>query len=164
MVSSAPLGADPSIAPAPPLPTPLDRRVLARRLSYIVLVRVILFTLIIGGTVVVNIAWGTPEALGGPYVTFLFVFIAGLYVINIAYALLQRVLAQLARLAMLQVGADLIVSAILVHFTGGGDSAFVLFFLLSPIAAAVTLHRRAAVLTATAGTALLALVLAQWGW
>jgi len=124
-----------------------------------VLVRVILFTLIIGGTVVVNLAWGTPEALGGPYVTFLFVFIASLYLLNIGYALLQRFLVQLARLAMLQVGADLLVSAVLVHFTGGGDSAFVLFFLLSPIAAAVTLHRRAAVLTAAAGTVVLALVL-----
>ena len=61
MVSNAPLGANPSISPTPPFPTPLDRRILARRLSYIVLVRVILFTLIIGGTVgVIMIAMYQP--------------------------------------------------------------------------------------------------------
>jgi two-component system, NtrC family, sensor histidine kinase PilS len=145
----------------PPVPAvPLDRQVLSRRLGTIMLVRVILFTLILGGTVAVNLAWGTPEELGGPYVSFLFVFIACLYVLNIAYALLQRYLrTDLSYLAMFQIGVDLAVSAILVHFTGGADSAFVIFFILSPIAAAVTLGRRAAVVTALAGTAVLALFL-----
>jgi two-component system, NtrC family, sensor histidine kinase PilS len=152
----------PAHPPTPPLDrtSPLDRQILSRRLGTIMLVRVILFTLILGGTVAVNLAWGRPEELGGPYVTFLFVFIACVYVMNIAYALLQRTLrTDLSILAMIQIGVDLAVSAILVHFTGGADSAFVLFFLLSPITAAVTLGRRAAVITAIAGTAVLALFL-----
>lgn len=129
------------------------------------LVRVILFTLILGGTVAVHFAWGTPEELGGPYVTFLFVFIAGLYVLNILYALLLRI-SDLSLLAMIQVGVDLIISAILVHFTGGADSAYTLLFLLSPVASAVTLDRRSAMLTAVIGTMVFALVIflgyARW--
>lgn len=123
------------------------------------LVRVILYTLILGGTVVVNLAWGTPEELGGPYVTLFFVFIAGMFVLNIGYAILLRHFpARLRAQAVLQIVVDLLVSAVLVHFTGGADSAFVLFFLLSPITAAVTLDRRAALAAALAGTVVLALI------
>ncbi len=133
--------------------------ILSRRLSLIMLVRVILYTLILGGTVVVNLAWGTPEELGGPYVTLFFVFIAGMFVLNIGYAILLRHLPRrLREQAVVQIVVDLAVSAVLVHFTGGADSAFVLFFLLSPIAAAVTLDRRAALVAALAGTVVLAAI------
>ncbi len=138
--------------------SPLSTPVLSRRLAYIMFVRVILFTLILGGTVALNVAWGTPEELGSTYVTFLFVFIASIYVLNIFYAILQRFIRNLPVLAMFQVGGDLLISAVLIHFTGGLDSAFILFFLLSPIAAAVTLHRRAALFTALAGSLVLALL------
>ena len=56
----------------------------------------------------VNLAWGTPEDLGGPYVTFLFVFIAVVYVVNILYVLLFKLLPNLALLAKAQLGVDLI--------------------------------------------------------
>jgi len=115
------------------------------------LVRVILFTLVLGGVVAVNLAWGTPDELGGPYVTVLFVFIAAVYVLNIGYALLLRLSKRLTALAVVQIFVDLGTSATLVHFTGGADSAFVIFFLLSPITAAVTLSRRAALVTAMLG-------------
>jgi two-component system sensor histidine kinase PilS (NtrC family) len=136
-----------------------DRQeVLHRRLLYIMLVRVLVFTVLLGGTVVVNMAWGTPEALGTPYNTTLFVFIATIYVINIAYGLLFRLIKHLERMAIFQLAVDLLTSATMVHFTGGGDSPFVLFFLLATIGAAVTLSRRAAIFLALAGTSLLALV------
>ena len=137
----------------------LDRKTQARRLAFIMLVRVILFTLILGGTVVVSLFWGNPEELGEPYVTFLFIFIAGMYVLNIAYGILLRVMRNLNLLAIAQLGCDLLVAATLVNFSGGSDSVFVLLFMFSPIAAAVTLSRRAAVLTAAVGTAVLAAVI-----
>jgi two-component system sensor histidine kinase PilS (NtrC family) len=133
--------------------------VLSRRLTTIMLVRVILFTLILGGTIAVNLAWGTPEELGGPYMTLFFVFIAAIYLVNIVYAVLLRLIRDLAWLAVIQIAVDMISSAVLVHATGGADSAFVLFFLLSPIAAAVTLGRRSAVLTALAGALMLGALL-----
>lgn len=136
------------------LPSPvraLTQQILARRLAYIMLVRVILFTLVLGGVVAVNLAWGTPEELGGPYVTVLFVFIAAIYVLNICYAMMLRMSKRLVSLAVVQIAVDLITSASLVHFTGGADSAYVIFFLLSPITAAVTLSRRAALVSAALG-------------
>lgn len=70
----SPLARVPSITvTGEPPPHELSRTVLRRRLAYIMLVRVILFTLVLGGTVAVNIVWRTPEELGGPYVSFLFV-------------------------------------------------------------------------------------------
>jgi two-component system sensor histidine kinase PilS (NtrC family) len=141
-----------------PVSITVDPKLLGRRLTYVMLVRVILFTLILGGTVAVNLAWGTPEELGGPYVTFLFVFIAVIYVLNIGYAVVLRLWPRPVTLAAVQLFGDLISSAILVHGTGGADSAFVLFFLLTPIAAAVLMDRRAAMLIAGAAVVVFGVV------
>jgi two-component system sensor histidine kinase PilS (NtrC family) len=141
-----------------PVSIAVDPRLLGRRLTYVMLVRVILFTLILGGTVAVNLAWGTPEELGGPYVTFLFVFIAVIYVLNIGYAVVLRLWARPLALAVIQLLGDLVTSAILVHGTGGAESAFVLFFMLTPIAAAVLLDRKAAMLTAAVSVVIFVLV------
>jgi len=124
------------------------------------LVRVLVFTLILGSTVAVNLAWRTPERLGGPFITFLFIFIAGLYTLNIVYALLLRLMKRLDLLTYVQIACDLMVAAVLMNFTGGADSAYVLLFILSPIGAAITLGRRAALLTGLLGTAVLSITLA----
>ena len=136
----------------------IARPVLSRRLGYIMLVRVLLYTILLGGTVILNLAWGTPEQLGTPYVTVLFVFIAAVYVLNIIYGAAFRLFRRLDRFAALQIGVDLVTSAVLVHLTGGAESAFILFFLLSPIAAAITVNPRAALAAAGVGTLILALV------
>ncbi|MFH1131067.1 MAG: ATP-binding protein [Pseudomonadota bacterium] len=138
-----------------PSSKPLARHILSRRLAYIMLVRVILFTLLLGGVVAVYFAWGTPEELGSPYIRVLFVFIATIYGLNILFAITLRFFSDLSKMAFVQIGIDLLTSAALVHFTGGVNSAFVLFFLLGPIAAAVTLSRRAALATAIVGTIIL---------
>lgn len=145
-------------APAAVVAGSLERDILVRRLGFLMLVRVLVFTLILGGTVVLNLTWGTPEMLGGDYVTFLFIFIAGLYLLNIFYAVLLRIMKNPGELAAIQLGCDLALAGILVNFTGGADSAFVLVFMLSPIGAALTLNRRAAVIAAILGIAALALV------
>lgn len=141
---------------------PADR--LLKRLSYIMLVRVILFTLLLGGTVAVHFAWRRPEELGGPYVSVLFVFIAAIYLLNILYAALIHFGVDLRRMAVAQIGVDLLSSAVLVHFTGSAESAFVLFFLLTPIAAAVTLSRGAAFATVAAGLLLMAATILLGHW
>jgi two-component system, NtrC family, sensor histidine kinase PilS len=134
------------------------RRLLTRRLGSIMLVRVLLYTLILGGTVAVNLAWGTPEELDSPHVSFLFIYIAGLYALSLVHAALLRFIANLTLLSILQIATDLATSALLVHYTGGTESAFVLLYVLSPIGAAVMLGRRAAVVTAVAAVALFAAV------
>src|SRR3989339_1285813 len=86
----------------------LKQQVLKRRLIYIMLVRVILFTLIIGGIITANIAWGTPERLGTPQTSFLFIFIAGLYLLNILYAVFLRATKHIKLLALVQMVLDLL--------------------------------------------------------
>jgi two-component system sensor histidine kinase PilS (NtrC family) len=157
-IVSAPLGESVRIVPNKQTHPNQYREVLLRRLSHIMLVRVILFTLVLGGTVLVHFAWRRPEDLGGPFVSVLFVFIATIYVINILYAAMLRLTRRLEHMAVAQIVVDLLTSAILVHFTGSAESGFVLFLLLSPVAAAVTLSRSAALWTAAAGSLLLALV------
>lgn len=122
------------------------------------LVRVILLTLILGGTMGVNLAWGSPEDLTKPYLQFIFTFIAALYSLNIIYAALLRYAFWPKPLFTLQASLDLIGSAVLVHFTGGADSAFVLLFLFAPISSAVVFGRRASLLTALFGNAVIILV------
>ena len=122
-----------------------------RRLAYIMLLRVGLFTLLLGGTVIAHFAWGRPEELAGPYVSILFVFISAVYVLNILYGTLMRLVTRLERMAVAQIVLDLFTAAVLVHFTGSAESAFIFFFILSPIEAAVTISRRAAIATAAAG-------------
>ncbi len=152
----------------PSLPVELDSKtqLLLRRLTHLMLLRVILFTLLLGGTVVLHFVWRRPEQLGGPYVSVLFVFIATVYLLNILYAVLLRLKGRLVQLAIGQIAIDLLTSAVLVHFTGSAESAFVFFFLLSPIAAAVLLSKRASLITATAGAALFAstVLLGYNGW
>ncbi|MBW2731140.1 MAG: ATP-binding protein [Deltaproteobacteria bacterium] len=153
-----------SLATHPSLPTPSTNNTqppsrLLKRLSYLMLVRVVLFTLLLGGTVGVHFAWQRPEALGGPYVSVLFIFIAAIYILNIVYAAAIRLGCDLRYMAMLQIGVDLVTSAVLVHFTGSAESAFVLFFLLTPVAAAITLSRRATLITLAAGLVLMGLTI-----
>ncbi len=137
----------------------LDRATLSRRLTFLMLVRVIVFTLLLGGTVVTYLFIGTLEQLGGPYITFLFIFIAALYLLNIVYAVLMRFMSNLGALAAIQLGVDMVIAAILVNFTGGADSAFMMLFMLSPIGAALTLNRRAAMITASVATTMLIVVI-----
>lgn len=118
------------------------------------LFRTIAFTLLLGGTVAVQFALGTPEELGGANLSFLFVFITAVYLLNISYAIALRFLDRLTPLAVVQVALDLVTSAMLVHVTGSAESAFIPFFLLSPVSAALTLSRRAALVTALFGTGL----------
>ncbi|MCK5799844.1 MAG: PAS domain-containing protein, partial [Deltaproteobacteria bacterium] len=147
----------PPVVTPPNTPSPWPRTLIVRRLSYLMLLRVILFTLLLGGTVILHFISGRPEELGNPFITILFVFIAAIYGLNIVYAILLRIMRHLRVLAMAQISIDLITSALLVHFTGSAESAFVFLFLLSPIAAAVVLSKRAAISTAAASVSLFAM-------
>ena len=148
----------------PTLATAPDRATLLRRLTSVMLLRVVLYTLLLGGTVIVHVVWGAAEELAGVYVAALFVFITSIYALNILYALWLRRTRNLQRMAAVQLAVDLLSSAVLVHCTGSAESAFVLFFLLSPIAAALTLRRRGALLTALSGSALLAATVLLGYW
>ncbi|MBK8481391.1 MAG: PAS domain-containing protein [Proteobacteria bacterium] len=164
MISRTQSALFPAIGPT--LSAKPDRVKQLRRLTSVMLLRVVLYTLLLGGTVVVHVVWGAAEELAGAYVAALFVFITSIYVLSIFYALWLRRTRDLRHMAIAQIVVDLLASAVLVHCTGSAESAFVLFFLLSPIAAALTLRRRGALITALAGSALLiaTVLLGYWRW
>src|SRR5690606_11902579 len=83
--------------------------------------------------------------------------------LTIIYSLALRRNVAPERLAGIQLSADLVTSALLVHVTGGAQSAYTFFFPLSIIAAAAIRFRLGAVVVAAASIVLFATV-SVLGW
>jgi two-component system sensor histidine kinase PilS (NtrC family) len=134
---------------------------LRRRISQLMLFRVVLITLVLVVTVVLG--WASPVQLAQPNAAWLFGIVAVTYALSIGYALwLERARSPI-RFADAQIAADLAITTVLVHVTGGAQSAYTFFYPLSIIAAALVRYRRGAVIVAVLSVALYAGVsLAGW--
>jgi len=117
-----------------------------RRVVYLMLFRLVLISLVLGMTLVLavlsDIDLLTPASLA------LFAIIGGTYLLTIVYAVSLRRGADPIRLADIQVGMDLVITSLLIHFTGGAQSAYTFFFPLSIIGAATVRFRAGAVVVA----------------
>ena len=124
------------------------------------LFRVVLVTLFFGGALIVNVnalAEGTSSATSATILA----LIVATYVLTIVYALALRAgRRHTLRLARVQLGIDVIITAILVLVTGGLRSVFVFLFLIIVFNAALVAGRRAAVVCATALVPLLGVLAA----
>ncbi|MBI5482737.1 MAG: PAS domain-containing protein [Deltaproteobacteria bacterium] len=136
-----------------------DRTEDVRKITYLMLFRVGLVTVLLAAIVLISASGPSPEELARPYSLFVLGLIAVTYGLTLVYAwLLQRV-TQPQGLAYAQIGADLAITTALVHATGGAESAFTFLYLLSIIGAGMVLTPRgslgaaaaAAVLYLTAG-------------
>src|SRR5687767_2462015 len=107
-----------------------------RRLTYVMLFRVAVMTLLLGATFAVELA--SPGLDGtSPLGVSLLKVIGTTYALTIAYAIWLSRSERLMRLAALQLGGDLIVTTYLVHLTGGADSSFVFVYLLIIVGASL---------------------------
>ncbi len=131
---------------------------LTRRISYLMLYRVVLITLVLGVTVALSVA---SPSLGPPTYP-LFIVIVGTYALSLAYAwALPRV--DPLRFADAQIAGDLVITTLLVYITGGPHSGFTFFYPLSIIGAATVRLRQGAIRVAVASvTILVALSLLGW--
>lgn len=123
-----------------------------RRVVYLMLFRLVLISLVLGLTLVLavlsNIDLSAPASLA------LFAIIGGTYLLTIIYAVSLKRGVDPIRLVDVQVGMDLVVTSLLVHFTGGAQSAYTFFFPLSIIGAATVRFRAGAVVVAALSFAL----------
>jgi len=86
--------------------------------------------------------------------TQIFFIISAVYVLTIIYSLLGLANINNIFFLSLQMLLDLVIEAILVHYTGGVDSVLGILFPLSTIAAGIVISPRAAVVTAFLGSAM----------
>ena len=134
---------------------------LRRRVVYLMLFRLVLISLVLGSTLL--LWWLGDVELSTPSSVVIHAIIGTTYLLTIVYALAVTRSADLTRLANIQLAMDLIISTLLVHVTGGAQSAYTFFFPLSIIAAAIIHFRTGAVVVAGAA-ALLFSAVALLGW
>ncbi len=157
--SLAAMAAAAAVAPAAPeASAPPDRR---RRLTYLMLFRVVLISLVLGATTLLyllaDVDPGRAGALG------LYGIIGITYLLTLVYALWLRSSRAITRLAHLQLAGDLVIATVLMHMTGGAQSAYTFFFPLTVIGAAVVASRRATAWVAISAAALF-LLTGLLGW
>src|SRR5262249_52966437 len=83
------------------------------RLTWVMVFRVGLVTLLLASALVAEM--GAPGSETAPVVSTLFWLIVATYALTIAFALALKRTHNVARLAALQVGADLVLTTLLVH-------------------------------------------------
>lgn len=134
---------------------------LRRRVVYLMLFRLVLISLVLGSTLV--LWWLSDVDLATPSSMVVYAIIATTYLLTIVYALAVNRAVDLGRLASIQLALDLVTSALLMHVTGGAQSAYTFFFPLTIIAAAV-IHFRAGAVIVAGAAALLYSTVALLGW
>jgi two-component system, NtrC family, sensor histidine kinase PilS len=142
----------PSGVPAVPVPSERIVTVAAAartRLTYVMLFRVGLVTLLLASALIAEVGAGVGEQTS-PVVSTLFWLIVSTYGLTIVFALLLPRVEQVGRLAAVQVGSDLVLTTLLVHVTGGAESTFAFMYILVVVGAAFVLGRGALVAAAAA--------------
>jgi two-component system sensor histidine kinase PilS (NtrC family) len=135
---------------------------LRRRITYLMLLRTIVISLVLGLAL-----WMSWAKNVDPYSAASMLLLLGVvgttYALTIVYAVLLRGGIAPERLIWPQIGGDLAVTTLLIHVTGGAQSAYTFFFALSIVGAAMVRSRQTTVLVTLISMGLLALAaLSVW--
>jgi len=125
-----------------------------RRLTYLMLFRVGVVTLLLGLTVISELASATAAQ---PRFNWFLTLIVSTYTLTILFALWLPRSTRAASLAATQVVADLLMTTALVYLTGGAESGFAFMYVLVIVGASFVLDGRA-ILVAVAAVLLLGAV------
>ncbi len=120
--------------PTPPLEGEDRREETLRTVTYLMLVRTALATVLMLSVVIVALSVGSVETLSEPFGRFVFALLATTYVASLAYALGLKRIRDPARFIDIQIGVDLVLVTLLVHATGGAQSGYTFLFLVDVIA------------------------------
>lgn len=134
-----------------------NSRQLRRHILWLLLIRIIFFTLLIGISVVLSIL-GTQVLLPPPAITLAFLAVLFIFSIGSA-ALLQKNDLRLKRFGLIQFLSDTIFAALLVYGTGCSQSIFTPVFILPVIAGGLIMYRIGGLMSAAAATILYGSVL-----
>ncbi len=130
---------------------------LRRHILWLLLIRIIFFTLLIGITVVLG-SLGTQVIL--PSDSHILAFLAILFIFSIgSSATLQKQGLNLRQFGLIQLLGDTFFAAILVYGTGCSQSIFTPVFILPVIAGGLIMYRKGGLISAAAATLLYGIVL-----
>ncbi|HEY1098751.1 MAG TPA: histidine kinase dimerization/phospho-acceptor domain-containing protein, partial [Myxococcota bacterium] len=140
-----------------PIEVPRDSAPVSKRLKWLLVVRLIIVTVLLVSSVVARAS--TDEAFFANAAIALYA-VAGCAYLTIAAGAVAINLRPTwsVLIAYSQLFADAGVASALVGLTGGADSVFVFLFSLTVLNASIVLHRRAALMLASASFALFAVV------
>jgi two-component system, NtrC family, sensor histidine kinase PilS len=105
-----------------------------RTVTYLMLVRTGLATLLMLSVVILAWTVGSIETLSSPFGRFVFALLATTYLASLAYAISLRRIQAPVRFADIQIGVDLILVTLLVHATGGAQSGYTFLYLVDVVA------------------------------
>lgn len=115
------------------------------KLKWLMALRVVIVTGLLGASIVLQVGYGH---IGKTTVSFSYL-IASTYCLTIVYSLLLNRLKQLVLFAYVQVYLDLVFETVLVYLTGGIESPFSPFYMITSISASMILGRKGGSLTAS---------------
>ncbi|MBI3995619.1 MAG: PAS domain S-box protein [Nitrospirae bacterium] len=116
------------------------------KLQWLIVLRVLIVTVLLGASIVLQVGYGRV----GKTTTSFSYLIAATYCLTIVYSLLLNRVRRLIRLAYVQISLDLCFETALVYLTGGIESPFSPFYMITSIAASIILGRKGGSLTASA--------------
>ncbi|MGB8296637.1 MAG: ATP-binding protein [Polyangia bacterium] len=105
-----------------------------RTVTYLMLVRTALATVLMMSVVILALTLGSPDTLSGPFGRFVFALLATTYVATLAYALGLGHIQDPVRFADIQIGVDLVLVTLLIHATGGAQSGYTFLYLVDVVA------------------------------
>lgn len=123
--------------------------------------RVLLITLVLGSTTLLY--WLGDVDLTEPNSIILYAIIGITYLLTLIYALALKRARDQGTLAVYQLALDLVIATVIVHVTGGAQSAYTFFYPLAIIGSAVVRYRKGAIVVSIAA-ALLFLGTSYLGW
>jgi two-component system sensor histidine kinase PilS (NtrC family) len=143
----------------PPFETTLPgvdvkRAEVLQTVTYLMLFRVAVATMLLLSVVVVAFSLDRLDTLAGPFGRFVFALLATTYMATLAYAVTLQRLRDPVRFAYVQVAVDLTLITLLVHATGGAQSAYTFLYLIDVVAVSL-LPKRFGVVAVVFGSAAL---------
>jgi two-component system sensor histidine kinase PilS (NtrC family) len=139
----------PAFAEGPLPDLDVGRQESIQTVTYLMLFRVAVATTLMLSVVAVAMSLDTLDTLAGPFGRFISALLATTYVASLAYAITLKRLGDPVRFAYVQIAVDLSLITMLVHATGGAQSAYTFLYLIDVVAAALLPRRYGVIAVAT---------------
>jgi two-component system, NtrC family, sensor histidine kinase PilS len=149
------------------LAKPVENKVAAlifkRQLQWLLFLRVIILTLLLGTNLVLQSA---EKSIITPPFYYVVAFIAGVYLYTIGSALILKYIKRYSTFAYAQLLGDVFFITLLIYYSGGSQSIFTILYFFPIIAGSFILFRRGGLAPAAASTIAygIILLLEYWGF
>ncbi len=144
---------------AKPVENQTAAKLFKRQLQWMLFVRVVFLTLLLGITLLLQSA--EKHIITPPYF-YVAVFITGLYSYTICSALFLKFIKRYSTFAYIQLLVDVFLISILIYYSGGSQSLFTIHYFFPIIAGSFILFRRGGLAPAAASTIVYGIILLLW--